>query len=140
MSERSLYRQRLWIGALAALVVDWRAVGNDRPKTIPISGRVTIDGKAPGEPGKIFFTPIQAAPGYSMRPARGSFNAEGNYRVLSWAPDDGLVPAHYTVSVVFGEPSKIAIPARYQSKRDQWPGAGRAHGSRQDRVQHRSSQ
>ena len=33
------------------------AVGVERPKTIPIDGHVTINGKAPGEAGKIFFTP-----------------------------------------------------------------------------------
>lgn len=109
-----LYRQRLWIGALAALVVGLAGCGGkSRPKTIPISGRVTIDGKAPGESGKLYFTPTQAADGYSMRPASGSFNAAGNYRVISWTPDDGLVPAHYTVSVVPGDLNATAIPTRY---------------------------
>ena len=91
--------------------------GNDRPKTIPISGHVTIDGKAPGEVGKLFFTPTQAAEGYSKRPASGSFNSEGIYRVMSWAPDDGLVPGHYTVSVVPNDPAKTAIPERYQQSK-----------------------
>ena len=66
----------------------------------------------PGETGKIFFTPTEAAAGYSKRPASGSFNAEGNYRVMSWAPDDGLVPGHYTVSVMPGDQAKTAIPTR----------------------------
>jgi hypothetical protein len=48
-----------------------------------------------------------------LRPASGSFNAEGNYRVMSWAPDDGLVPGSYTVSVVPGDPAKTVIPAHY---------------------------
>ena len=111
----ALYRQCLWVGGLAALVVGLAGCGgNDRPKTIPISGVVTIDGKAPGEAGKIFFTPTEAAAGYSKRPASGSFNAEGHYRVMSWAPDDGLVPGHYTVSLGAVDPVKTAIPRRYQ--------------------------
>jgi hypothetical protein len=104
----------LRMGALAAVVVWLGGCGtNDRPKTIPISGLVKIDGKAPGETGQIFFTPTQAAEGYSKRPANGSFNAEGHYRVMSWLPDDGLVPGHYTVSVVPGDRNKTVIPEKY---------------------------
>src|SRR5882672_5631587 len=92
---------RTW--AIAALLLALAGCGGtDRPKTIPISGIVTIDGKAPGEGGKIFFTPTAAAAGYSKRPASGSYTGEGHYRVMSWAPDDGLVPGHYTVNVVPG--------------------------------------
>jgi hypothetical protein len=115
MRGRDLYRRHLWIGTIATLVVGLSGCwGNDRPKTIPISGHVAIDGKPPGEAGKIFFTPTEAAPGYSKRPASGSFNAAGNYRVMSWAPDDGLVPGHYTVSIGVVDPDKTAIPRRYQ--------------------------
>jgi hypothetical protein len=114
MIEPGLFRQRFWIVAVAAALVGLGGCGgNDRPKTIPISGRVTIDGKAPGETGKIFFTPTEAAAGYSKRPASGSFNAQGNYRVMSWAPDDGLVPGHYKVTVMPSEPTKTAVPTRY---------------------------
>jgi hypothetical protein len=89
--------------------------GNDRPKTIPISGKVTINGQAPGEGGKIYFTPTEAAAGYNKRPASGSFDPEGNYRVMSWEPDDGLVPGHYAVNVQPGDPAKTRIPAKYQN-------------------------
>lgn len=91
--------------------------GSDRPKTIPIAGFVTIDGKEPGETGTLYFTPTKAADGYPARPANGSFNAQGHYRVMSWTPDDGLVPGHYTVSVVPNDSNKTAIPKKYvQSK------------------------
>lgn len=85
-----------------------------RPKTIPISGRVTIDGQPPGESGKMFFTATQVAEGYSNRPASGSFNDDGSYRVMSWEPDDGLVPGHYTVTLMPGDPAATKIPAKYQ--------------------------
>jgi len=116
MNVKGACLQRLCIGALAAAVV-WLGGcgGNDRPKTIPISGRVTIDGQPPGEGGKLFFTPTEAAEGYNKRPASGSFDAEGNYRVMSWEPDDGLVPGHYTVNVQPGDPAKTKIPARYHN-------------------------
>jgi hypothetical protein len=88
--------------------------GSGRPKTIPISGRVSINGQPPGESGRLHFTPTQAAEGYAKRPAGGAFTAEGTYRVMSWEPDDGLVPGHYTVSLMPSDLSKTAIPAKYR--------------------------
>ena len=114
MYRRGFYWHRLFAGAIALVIVSLSGCGNDRPKTIPINGLVTIDGKEPGEVGKIFFTPTKAAEGYATRPASGSFNAQGKYRVMSWAPDDGLVPGHYAVSVNPVDPNKTAIPAKYQ--------------------------
>jgi hypothetical protein len=114
MHRRGKQHTALSFGAFALAIGGLAGCGgNDRPKTIPISGHVTIDGKAPGEDGKIFFTPTQAAAGYTMRPASGSFNAEGNYRVISWTPDDGLVPGHYTVNIMPGDLSKTSVPPRY---------------------------
>jgi hypothetical protein len=114
MYRRGFYWHRLYAGAIAVAIVSLSGCGSDRPKTIPIDGRVTINGKEPGEIGKIFFTPTKAAEGYATRPASGSFNAAGHYRVMSWAPDDGLVPGHYTVSVNPADPNKTGIPAKYQ--------------------------
>jgi hypothetical protein len=88
--------------------------GADRPKTIPISGKVTFDGQPPGEGGKLHFTPIEVAAGYSKRPASGAFTAEGPYRVMSWEPDDGLVPGRYTVTLMPGDLNTTKIPAKYQ--------------------------
>jgi hypothetical protein len=99
------------IGALLVAIVG--CGGTNRLKTIPISGSVTIDGKAPGESGKIYFTPTAAAAGYSRRPASGSYTRDGNYLIMSWAPDDGLVPGHYTVALTPNEPDKSAIPSKY---------------------------
>ncbi len=86
---------------------------SDRPKTIPITGQVTIDGQAPNEFGKLFFTPTAAADGYNKRPASGSFGLDGKYRVMSWAPDDGLVPGHYTVAIMAADASVSKFPAKY---------------------------
>lgn len=88
--------------------------GSERPSTIPISGRVTINGQPPGENGRLHFQPIQVAAGYAKRPAGGSFTAEGTYRVMSWEPDDGLVPGHYTVSLMPSDPANTKIPAKYR--------------------------
>ncbi len=108
----------IWLGVrMAALAVGVAALvgcgGNGRPKTVPISGRVTIDGQPPGESGKLFFTCTQPAEGYANRPASGSFDVDGNYRVMSWEPDDGLVPGHYTVNLMPADMSATKIPTKY---------------------------
>jgi hypothetical protein len=87
--------------------------GGDRPKTIPISGRVTLDGQPPGEVGKIHFTPTEAAEGYVKRPAMGGFDVDGVYTVMSWSPGDGLVPGHYTVNVLPGSLANTRVPKKY---------------------------
>jgi hypothetical protein len=108
-------RQVLPIAALACAIVWFTGCGgSDRPKTIPISGRVTINGQPPNEPGRLHFTPTKAAAGYAKRPAGGAFTVEGTYRVMSWEPDDGLVPGHYTVSLMPSDLSKTAIPVKYR--------------------------
>lgn len=115
MHGRGIPGARFWTASLAAAVVGLGGCGGpDRPTTIPISGRVTINGQPPGEFGKLFFTPIEAAAGYSMRPASGSFDSQGVYRVMSWEPDDGLVPGRYTVNVMPADPARTKIPERYR--------------------------
>lgn len=103
------------VGALACALL-WLAGcgGGSRPKTVPISGRVTINGQPPNESGRLHFTPTQTAEGYPKRPAGGAFAPDGVYRVMSWEPDDGLVPGHYTVSLMPGDLSKTAIPVKYR--------------------------
>jgi hypothetical protein len=115
METCGLIRTSIWLSALASAAVIGVAGcgGSSRPQTIPISGLITIDGQPPGEGGKLFFTPTKAADGYALRPASGSFSAQGTYRVMSWAPDDGLVPGHYTVAVSPGDPAKTRVPLKY---------------------------
>jgi hypothetical protein len=112
--ERSAFTRGFVIALLVITPLGLIGCGSsDRPKTIPISGRVTIDGQAPNEFGKLFFTPTQAADGYKKRPASGSYDLEGIYRVMSWEPDDGLVPGHYTVSLMPVDASATKIPEKY---------------------------
>ena len=113
-----MVRRGLGVIVLAACAISQFALlsgcgSSDRPKTIPVTGHVTVNGQAPGEPGKIFFAPTQAAAGYDKRPASGGFTADGAYRVMSWEPDDGLVPGHYSVTVMPGNPSATKIPQKY---------------------------
>ena len=114
MNRRGFSCPPQWIGALVAATV-WLAGcgGTDRPKTVPITGRVTIDGQPPGERGRMHFTPTQAAEGYSKRPASGNYAVDGAYRVMSWEADDGLVPGHYTVNLSPADPNATKIPMKY---------------------------
>jgi hypothetical protein len=117
MTETKTHSSRLLIAGFIAAFATFAGCSDNRPMTVPITGSVTIDGKPPGESGNIYFTVIQPAEGYPRRPASGAFDVDGVYRVMSWAPDDGLVPGHYTVSVVPGDASKTVIPKKYhQSK------------------------
>jgi hypothetical protein len=115
MNRRGISYQTLWIASLGLAIV-WLigCGGSDRPKTIPITGHVTFDGQPPGEVGSLVFTPTETAPGYIKRPASGGFAADGKYRVMSWEPDDGLVPGHYTVSLVPNDLKATKIPEKYQ--------------------------
>jgi hypothetical protein len=112
MSNRKL-NVRIAVAVLVAIGLTG-CTGNDRPKTIPITGRVTIDGQPPGERGRLHFAPVTAADGYSKRPAGGAFGVDGVYRVKSWKPDDGLVPGHYKVSFKPGNPNTTKILRKYQ--------------------------
>ena len=102
------------IGALAAASVALVGCGeSERPTTIPVTGRVTLNGQPPGESGKIYFAPIEPAAGYPKRGATGTFKPDGSYRVMSWVVDDGLVPGHYLVRVMPSDPANTKIPERY---------------------------
>jgi hypothetical protein len=115
MVGRGYFAQRAWIAVLVcAMMCLGGCGGSDRPKTIPISGKVMIDGQPPREGGKLYFTATKVAEGYPKRPASGTFTADGKYRVMSWTLDDGLVPGHYAISVIPVDAKKTAIPAKYQ--------------------------
>jgi hypothetical protein len=111
MRIRSLNRRLTALAAITIVFVG--CYGGDRPKTIPIRGRVTLDGQPPGEVGKLHFTPTEAAEGYVKRPAMGGYDVDGVYTVMSWSPGDGLVPGHYTVNVLPGSLANTRVPTKY---------------------------
>lgn len=116
MNKRGSYFL-LWFTVLVPVTLLWVSGcgGSSKPKTIPITGRVTIDGQPPGEEGSLYFTPTESAPGYIKRPASGGYTADGSYHVMSWEPNDGLVPGHYSVSVSPNDPKVTKVPVSYQA-------------------------
>jgi hypothetical protein len=87
-----------------------------------VSGKVTLDGeKVPG-PGYIYFTIDSTGKEGISRPGTAEFDAEGNYKVTSFEPGDGLMPGKYLLRVdcwktppnMDGKPVVSFIPQKYQ--------------------------
>jgi hypothetical protein len=71
--------------------------GDDRPKRVPISGRVLIDGK-PLETGVIRLIPADA------RPATGTIGGDGRFTLGTFMSDDGCVVGKHQVAVIANKP------------------------------------
>lgn len=114
-------RYRVWIlsGACLALVTGCRS---DRPATIPVSGRITFDGKAPPTAGTLYFTIDAPAEGFPRRPTLAKFDERGRFRVTTWDRGDGLMPGRYKITVecweitpeLGGAEGKSFVPKKYQ--------------------------
>lgn len=78
---------------------------SDRPNTVPVSGKVTLDG-VPVEGASVMFRP--EGPG---RPGTALTDANGIYSLSSYGePNDGAVPGIYTVAVIkIGGPGASAL-------------------------------
>lgn len=90
---------------------------------VPVSGTVTFDGETPPAGGTVWFTAVEAAEGFPMRPGTGDFGPDGKFRVKSYEPGDGLMPGKYKVYLMcwerppeMGGPPPISyLPAKYQN-------------------------
>lgn len=104
----------------------------EKTGTIPISGKVTYQGK-PVANARVMFTPKSGG-----RPADGNTNADGGYRLGTFMAGDGALPGEYSVAIshsdvdvtkppsteitdgaayepIKEETAKSKIPAKYQS-------------------------
>ncbi|MBN2581384.1 MAG: hypothetical protein JXB10_20550 [Pirellulales bacterium] len=82
----------LWIG-FVLLTSFFAGCGDGRPKRVPVSGRVLIDGR-PLEVGFIRVVPQKG------RPATGPIEADGRFRLKTYEDDDGCVPGTHGLMVV----------------------------------------
>ena len=96
--------------------------GPNGPRCIPVQGTVTLDGgKVPG-PGFIYFTIDSTGKDGISRPGTAEFDAEGNYKAMSFVPGDGLMPGKYLLRVdcwqtgpnMEGKPVVSFLPQKYQ--------------------------
>ncbi|MBI3465996.1 MAG: hypothetical protein HY000_23525 [Planctomycetes bacterium] len=110
-----------WLACYALLFL----VGCDSglPQVIPCEGTVTFEGGPCPKPGTLYFTPIEPAPGYPMRPATGHFDVDGQFTATTFEPGDGLIPGRYKVGIecwevepnMEGRPAVSHVPATYQN-------------------------
>ena len=99
------------LGAMGSLLLLGCTPGY--PETSPVHGTVTLDGK-PLEGGTVQFFSSQG------QTASGEIDADGNYRLTTFQPDDGAVPGAYRVAVqppqvadYFGGTPLVVIPDHY---------------------------
>ena len=72
-------------------------VGCDsRPRRVPISGRVLIDGE-PLTTGMIQFAPADT------RPSVGAIDENGQFTMACYGEDDGVIPGTHAVSIIATE-------------------------------------
>jgi hypothetical protein len=120
-----LDRLRVEIAACLSVLISvlLSACGPQRPETVPVSGVVTFEGRqVPGE-GRLFFTPVESAPGFPGRPGIAPFDEEGNFTTKTYVTGDGLMPGRYLIGAecwkvpptMDGPPAESYLPPKYQS-------------------------
>ncbi len=114
--------QRL-VWTIMLFVVNLLPGCSNSPQCIPVQGTVTVDGaKVPG-PGFIYFTSDPDHTQGLSRPGTAEFDAEGNYKVKTFMPGDGLLPGKYLLRVdcwqsapnMEGKPVISFLPQKYQN-------------------------
>lgn len=95
-TSRVCRRAAVVIGCWVALLP---GCGPPPLKTVPLSGKVTVNGK-PANRAKVFFTPVTPPQGKAILPFAESA-ADGTFRVSTLFPDDGLPPGEYAVTVIW---------------------------------------
>lgn len=83
--------------------------GPARPQTVPVAGRVTYQGK-PVPEGRITFLPDHG------RPAIGTIQTDGSYRLTTFQAGDGVLPGHYRVTIESMRVSRGSQPKSLQDE------------------------
>jgi len=106
---------------LMAFAVTFAGCGRaGRPKTVPVSGKVLVNGKAV-EGVSLSFHTVGATPENSI-PSIARSRADGTFAVSSFLPNDGMPPGEYVVTV--------AWPERYEKIGEQeFPVGDRLNGA-----------
>lgn len=96
-------------GVILAVVAGLEGCGSGRPKTVPVTGVVTLDGK-PIEGANVTFYPDTgetAGAGAQQkkadgpgRPATGTTDKDGKFTLKTFEPGDGALPGKYKVAII----------------------------------------
>ena len=84
---------RIFVGILLAVITASTGGCANKSGTIPVSGKVTLDGKEL-ETGAVTFSPIT-----SGEPAIGQIQADGTFHLRTKVDGDGALAGRYRVSV-----------------------------------------
>ncbi len=107
----------LFLAVILFSVLSLPGCGGSRLGTVPVKGKVTINGQ-PVTKGTVFFQPVDATKG---RPARSALGPDGAYEASSLDNDRGIVPGEYKVSLMppateTGNPAtQASISAKYRN-------------------------
>jgi hypothetical protein len=109
------WTRKAWVVWLPAfgLAVALTGCGADRPQTIPVTGRVTLDGR-PVEGAVVGFLPKGGG-----RPATGTTDASGAFTLTTFDEGDGALPGVHLVTVT----------NRSSKGKDGAPGGGDSEGA-----------
>ena len=113
---------RFWWLCVGAFCLSLAGCGSPNlPKTVPVCGKVTWQGK-PLASGSVVFNPAAVAASGPSRAATAELASDGTYRLSSFRPDDGVMPGEYRVTIVSfssppnpeqGKTGVWRIPTRY---------------------------
>jgi hypothetical protein len=109
--------------AIAFGLLSLTACGSDRPQTIPVTGKVTLNGGTWPVPGELYFLPTRPAEGFPRRPGKAQFDTDGAFAATTWEDGDGLTPGEYKVFVMCwktpptfgGPPPESYVDEKYQA-------------------------
>lgn len=90
--------------------------------TVPVFGKITLDGGRWPRSGRIYFTPVRAADGAPRLLATAEFDVDGKFTVRTLREGDGVVPGEYRMYVecwdkplsMTGPPEVSLVPLKYR--------------------------
>ncbi len=112
-----------WMISTSLFLSLFAGCGDAVPKTIPVTGLVTIDG-SPLQQGTVIFMPVESSDDGPSRIATGVVQSDGTFSLSTFANGDGAIIGEYQVAIDargpistenFGEEAASAVPSRYAS-------------------------
>ncbi len=105
----------------AALLAALPGCGSDRPDTVPVSGKVTYQGKAVNGARVMFMA--TGATSAQAPPATGETDTEGRFSLMTFVPGDGAAVGSYKVLITKREeiPDPKQPNSPYKVTRDLLP-------------------
>src|SRR5262245_967099 len=91
--------------AVAAAAVVLSSCGDGKVKVYPVRGQVVDEKGKPAAGAQVFFHPV-SPPGGNVEAAVGTADADGVYRLTTYAAGDGAPAGSYVVTVCWYEPRK----------------------------------